>query len=128
MKKPWDKKTALSQVTLALKTYGLTIEKHRYSMVDADFTAYWERTKKNYMFLVRETFTLEDSTHDTFKNVVTFCKTNNIKLIVISFDDPDELAGFTEDARSSASMGYKLIRFNQLEELYKDMLKIDSLT
>jgi len=126
LKKPWEKKVAQAQVSLALKRYGLEVEKNRHSMVDADLTAFWGRTKKQYMFIVKESFSLDDSSLDNFKSAIAFCKANNIKLIVVAYVDQDDLAGFTEDIRSATSMGFKLIRYDQLDQLYKDMLRIDS--
>lgn len=126
LKKPWEKKVAQAQVSLTLKRYGLEVEKNRHTMVDADLTAFWGRTKKQYMFIVKESFSLDETGAENFKSAITFCKVNNIKLIVVAYADSDDLAGFTEDVRSANSMGFKLIRYDQLDQLYKDMLRVDT--
>jgi hypothetical protein len=125
MKKPWKKNLALSQVSLTLKSFGLQVEKNKFHMIEADLMAFWDRTNKHYMFLIKDVFTLTDTSDAKFKEVVSFCKVNSFKLIVITTTDDDELAGFTEDIRSITSLGFKVLRFEQMKEFYKGVLKFN---
>lgn len=116
----WVKRPAVAQVSLALKTYALSVEKNLNISIQGDLVAAWPRTGKKYLVSVVPRISREDTKSDTFKNTLAFCRANGLRLLVVAWECDTKLFDFMMDADPEDFQEFKIIEYSRLEALKKE--------
>lgn len=120
----WEKRPAVAQVSLALKTYALSVEKNTNVNVQGDLIASWNRTGKKYLVSVVPRITRADTKSDSFKSTLAFCRANNLKFLVIAWEYDNKLFDFTMDAEPEDYQEFKIVQYSRLDTLKKEYIDI----
>ena len=122
----WEKRTAVAQVSLAFKTYALSVEKNPNVNIQGDLIVSWGRNSKKYLVVVVPRIKRDDTKTESFKSTIMYCRANNIRMVVVAWECENRLNDYVIDADPEDNQEFKIIEFSRLDAMKKEFISVQT--
>lgn len=123
----FEKKIILAKITLTFKNFLFTVKAFNNSLVPlGDVECYWPKNKSNYLICVLDKIKKTDIESDAFKQSLSFCNANKMRLLVIAMEYENNLFDYVVDSEQTSKLPFKIIPFHRISQLNSDFFKVNA--
>lgn len=84
------------------------------------YDAFGTAIRENIFFYVTAKFSKSEADSAAFKKSLTFCKDNNLRIVVVCWEFENRLFDYTMDLEANESLPFKIVQFDRIEVFNKE--------